>query len=401
VVVVCESCSTRFQLDESRIPPKGTLVRCSRCKATFIARPPAASFEETVQDVVAEVTQAGGAPVPEPAEDLFDTSGDDLGETRGRAKSDEAWEFEEAPAEKPPSPTLGITGTPAHAPEPTAPPVEEIGSPEEWDLLGDSVSEAASEATFVEPERAPDPERAPAPVKQAPVLAQRAAEPARRSLAPARARLEGRVAGLGRAAALAGRTLLHATAWLALAGAFSLGVARVAPRGPALVAPAQPSRVIPLPDGEARGVEVRFVENAFAGTLFVVQGELARGGFDPALGLRVYWVDDSGARLGDGTWGGPAPTSIALRERAPEALRAEGLGAARPAPQHGAFAALFESVPEQATGVALALEPLPTPPVAAALDAPASAAPDQAASAGEPPAGATASSPPAPRPSSE
>ncbi|HEX5632552.1 MAG TPA: zinc-ribbon domain-containing protein, partial [Gemmatimonadales bacterium] len=81
MVVVCESCSTRFRIDDARIPAKGRLVRCSQCKATFIAKPEDASFEETVQEVVAEVTGSGGAPVPEPAADLFDTGGEDLGDT--------------------------------------------------------------------------------------------------------------------------------------------------------------------------------------------------------------------------------------------------------------------------------------------------------------------------------
>jgi predicted Zn finger-like uncharacterized protein len=392
VVVVCESCSTRFQLDQARIPPKGTLVRCSRCKATFIVRPPSVSFEETVQNVVAEVTQAGGAPVPEPAEDLFDKASDDLGETHGRAPSDDSWEFEEGPAEKPPSPTLGITGSEAPERAPAAPPLEEIGSPEDWDLLGDSVAATASEATFVEPE----------PVKPAPVVPERAPAQTRRSAEPARSAPERRAGGgVARVVVDAGRTALRTTAWLALAATFSLGVSRVVPRGPGLVAPAAVSEVIGLPDGEARGVRVRFVENAFAGTLFVVQGELARGRFDPALGLRVHWIDGSGARLGAGEWAGPVPTDFALRERAPEALRADRATRAEPAAQHGTFAAIFETVPAQATGVALALEPLPAPLVPETPEAPASETPEQAASTGATPADATASSPPSLRPSSE
>jgi predicted Zn finger-like uncharacterized protein len=391
VVVVCESCSTRFQLDEARIPPKGTLVRCSRCKATFIVRPPSVSFEETVQDVVAEVTEAGGKPPPEPAEDLFDKGGDDLGETHGRAPSDDAWEFDEGPAEKRPSPTLGITGAEPPAIAPAAQPLEEIGSPEEWDLLGDSVAAAASEATFVEPEPA---KPAPAPPERAPAQARRSAEPGRSAPAP-------RVRGVARVVADTGRAALRATAWLMLATTFSLGLARVVAHGPALVAPAAASEVIGLPDGEARGVHVRFVENAFAGTLFVVQGELARGRFDPALGLRVRWTDEKGAPLGAGEWAGPVPAVQALRERAPEALRADAAGPLQAAPQYGAFAAIFEAVPAQATGVALSLEPLPAPPVVADPEAPASATPEEAASAGASPADATASSPPSPRPSSE
>ena len=44
MVVVCESCSTRFRIDDARIPAKGRLVRCSQCKATFVAKPFSASM---------------------------------------------------------------------------------------------------------------------------------------------------------------------------------------------------------------------------------------------------------------------------------------------------------------------------------------------------------------------
>ena len=391
MVVVCESCSTRFQLDQGRIPPKGTLVRCSRCKATFIVRPPSTSFEETVQDVVAEVTEAGGLPLPEPAEDLFDKASDDLGETHGRSANDDAWEFDEGPPERPPSPALGLPGLPSLSRAPTAPPLEEIGSPEDWDLLGDSVATTASEATFVEPE----------PPTPAPPEPARASAPAKRSAEPVRSVPERRAAGLGRAVVHAGRTALRTTSWLALAATFSFGVVRVVPRGPALFAPAAASEVIRLPDGEARGVHVRFVENAFAGTLFVVQRKLARGSTDPALGLRVHWVDETGARLGAGEWARPVPPVRELRERAPEALRAEAASEAMPAPQQGSFAALFAAIPAEATGVALALEPLPSPPALAVPEAPAGAAPEAEAPAAPAPADATASSPPSLRPSSE
>jgi hypothetical protein len=205
-----------------------------------------------------------------------------------------------------------------------------------------------------------------------------------------------RVARVARVVAEAGRAALRATAWLALAATLSLGLSRVVPHESALVAPAGASEGIGLPDGEARGVRVRLVENAFAGTLFVVQGELARGRFDPALGLRVHWLDESGARVGTGEWAGPVPTDFSLRERAPEALRAEPTARTRPAPQHGAFAAIFEAVPAQAAGFTLALEPLP--PVPEAPEAPGGATSEQA---GPAPADATASSPPSLRPSSE
>jgi hypothetical protein len=196
------------------------------------------------------------------------------------------------------------------------------------------------------------------------------------------------------ALAEAGRSALRTSAWLALAGLVSFGLAQVVPRGTALVVPAQAaSERVALADGEARAVRVRFVENAFAGTLYVVQGELARASADPALGLRVHWLDESGARLGAGVWAQAEPPPAELRERAPETLVARPA----PAPRDGSFVAIFEAVPAEASGFGLALEPLPAPEPLPAGAPPA----EGAASVGPDPAAATASSPPSPPPSSE
>src|SRR5262245_45903003 len=128
---------------------------------------------------------------------------------------------------------------------------------------------------------------------------------------------------------------------------------QVVPRPVARVAPVARD-VIRLADGEAHAVRVRFVENAFAGTLFVVQGELSRGSADPALGLRVQFVDAAGARLGSAAWARSVPELQELRERAPESLRTERASRPSPAPREGAFAAIFETVPAGAMGVDLA-----------------------------------------------
>jgi predicted Zn finger-like uncharacterized protein len=385
VVVVCESCSTRFQIDEARIPAKGTRVRCSRCKTTFFVASPTASFEDTVQEVVAEITDTGGRTVPELAEDLFDRMGDDLGETGSRPNGpldDEAWEFDAEPAPKAPSPALAGSA-PARAAHATAGPVlEEIGSPEDWDLLGDSVDATAREASFLE---APAPKRGPEPT---PALAPERAPS--RAVEVERSWPEPRVRQLGRTLASAGRTATRTVAWLALVLLFTLGVVWVLPASGTLVLPAAPAATVGFSDGEARGVRVRFVENAFVGTLFVVQGELARVNANPLLGLRAYWVDAEGARVGAGEWALPAPRDRELRERAPEALREQLAAAAGQTQLRGPFVALFEAVPDEALGFTLALEPLPTPPADAAP------APVEATQA-EP----TASSPPPPRPSSE
>lgn len=382
MVVVCESCSTRFRIDDARIPAKGRLVRCSQCKATFIAKPEDASFEETVQEVVAEVTGPGGAPVPEPAADLFDAGGEDLGgsATRpgGAPSDDERWEFDEEPrkpaAEPDPRDRFGSTDEA----QGSASALDDIGDPTEWDLLRGSVEPEARQAEFIERPAPPPREVEAAPEPFLRPIAVEAAEPEPVAPTPARRRAPSR--SLGR---LAG-TALRTCAWLALgvltfAGAMPLlstettrDVVRPAPR------------TIGLADGEAREVRGAFVENAFAPSLFVVQGELARPNPDRRLGLRVHFVAADGARIGNATWAGASRTPRDLRERTPAVLQSEIDASARAAARGGRFVAVFAEVPAEAAGFGLALEPLPEPPPA-----------PEAAPA------ATASSPPTPRPSSE
>jgi predicted Zn finger-like uncharacterized protein len=46
MIVTCASCLTKFNLDNSRIPSKGTKVRCSRCRHIFYIVPPPETREE-------------------------------------------------------------------------------------------------------------------------------------------------------------------------------------------------------------------------------------------------------------------------------------------------------------------------------------------------------------------
>jgi predicted Zn finger-like uncharacterized protein len=39
MIITCASCLTKFNLDDSRIPPKGTKVRCSKCRHVFHVSP--------------------------------------------------------------------------------------------------------------------------------------------------------------------------------------------------------------------------------------------------------------------------------------------------------------------------------------------------------------------------
>lgn len=43
MVVTCEKCSTKFNLDASRLPPDGGNVRCTKCGQVFSVKPPKSS----------------------------------------------------------------------------------------------------------------------------------------------------------------------------------------------------------------------------------------------------------------------------------------------------------------------------------------------------------------------
>ncbi len=50
MIVTCASCLTKFSLDDSKIPPQGAKVRCSRCQHVFHVVPPSPIDEEIVED---------------------------------------------------------------------------------------------------------------------------------------------------------------------------------------------------------------------------------------------------------------------------------------------------------------------------------------------------------------
>jgi hypothetical protein len=470
-------------VDEARIPPKGTLVRCSRCKATFIVKAEQPSFEETVQDVVAEVTEAGGQPVPAPSEDLFEQSPDDLG-TTVRGPEEDSWEFDEEPPDhsQPPAgpaeeaqrpftpsepepafteaaaaepevsfsesaaaepevsfsesaaaepevsfsesaaaepensfsepaaaepeisfsepaaaeleasseesdplhaafsdtkptaaetdplePAPSVSASFEGAPEPSNPALDELGPPDDWDLLGDSsVDAAARGATFVEA-----PPEASVAGQEAPTdeAVESGTEPERQaaSRTPSRERLS----ALAKRFIAAGRGAVQGLAWAGVVAALGAGMVTTLPHGTPTLDWSSTPALLPLADGEARDVQVRLVENAFAGTLYVVQGELVRLAADPLLGLRVQWRDAAGETLGTGVWAQSLPPNRALRERAPEAWHESRAGIA-PAPARGAFAAIFTELPEGAVGVAASLERIPGAALPAEVGDPAS-----------------------------
>lgn len=71
MILQCERCQTRFRLEESRLPPTGARVRCSRCKHSFFAMPPGDVTRRGLANALAaEAAATGGVPVPGVTRDL-------------------------------------------------------------------------------------------------------------------------------------------------------------------------------------------------------------------------------------------------------------------------------------------------------------------------------------------
>ncbi len=49
MVISCPECSTRFRVDEGKIPAHGAKIRCARCKHIFVVTPPAPKPEASVE----------------------------------------------------------------------------------------------------------------------------------------------------------------------------------------------------------------------------------------------------------------------------------------------------------------------------------------------------------------
>ena len=60
MVVSCQKCHTRFQLDEARIPKKGVRVRCSKCKHAFFVGKPGAE-DDALHGLAEEAAATGRA----------------------------------------------------------------------------------------------------------------------------------------------------------------------------------------------------------------------------------------------------------------------------------------------------------------------------------------------------
>lgn len=97
MILECEKCESRFQLDENLLHPDGSKVRCSVCSHVFVAYPPEsapleeAGSDEFMDDALAETVALDSPPVLEPEEA-------EVGDETGELDFDRA--FEEAMEEE-------------------------------------------------------------------------------------------------------------------------------------------------------------------------------------------------------------------------------------------------------------------------------------------------------------
>ncbi|MGI9431546.1 MAG: zinc-ribbon domain-containing protein, partial [Myxococcota bacterium] len=96
MVIACEHCNTRFQLDDARVPETGVRVRCSRCKHSFFVAPPGGG-DEALHAVAAEAAQSAAPSVPTSTEDLPPPAAEAAVQPGSAARSggdvEEDWQF--------------------------------------------------------------------------------------------------------------------------------------------------------------------------------------------------------------------------------------------------------------------------------------------------------------------
>lgn len=345
MIVECQYCATRFQLDEGRIPPTGIRARCSQCKQAFFLEHPDASRDDAVDAIVSATLDAPAQGIPEPAADLPSTEVGPIGEEGEpdaalEEEDDFDWEF-----------NLDSPGT-GEATDEAAEPVPERSAfgPSGLELAGDS-AEALPSAVEAVPgvpasEQASD--RPTAGDRRGVVASQ-----------PARAEPVSSVPALPPAVSTLG--------WVAVAGLFALAVVR------GLAGPGESSATaaaVAAGSFRVESVETQWQPVAGHETLLVVRGLL----HNPTAraqrlerALTVVWLDASGAPLdapavvaGRPLNEGVLPTlDPTARERARRAATVALSREPVPSGERVPFAAYIGSVPAGASRVAIRPGPFP------------------------------------------
>jgi len=402
MIVVCEGCDRRFQVDAARIPAGGARVRCKRCGHRFRVAPASgAPAAPTTDDTTLEGTTAPAAPgelhfVTEPSavEDGGTAPPDDAGQAAGE-RTGTSWEFGESifklegagealAAEAPDGAAVATAagaGIAEAGPEASSPPLAGAGDAAERPQAGPGTAESGAAEDAAAPverlelagEAISDRTEAPAAV------AATAAEPGTGEVdddvdpdvdldvdldagLDAAFDLDLPAAPPAASAPAASAARGETPAWLEHAGwAAALVLLAALAHGAVRVAPAPSTAqagTMALAEGlAAENVRGRFVENAEDGTLFRVSGELRNRGTSAAaygVPLRLVLLDARGQPVGDAPVG-PALAETAVREFRADALvarqerEAGALGGATIAPGTGiAFDAVVPALPEEA-----------------------------------------------------
>ena len=317
MIVACERCKTRFQLDDARVPATGIRVRCSRCKHAFVVQRPGQDAADTLHAVAAEAAQRGVA-APPPATVDLDTS-----PPAPSAADEEDWTFNEpeaaaAPVAEPRRARRSVVGqaplldgAQPDAAEDEA--LDAMGSPESWDFGVASAPAPRAGAGAAEAPAA-SATAPPAPSALAAAPERTGAEGAR----AAAARETPAAEDAARPARLRGADTVR---WSAAALLLLLiALVSLAPRPPS---PA--SRVLPdaaLGPLSVVGARLRIVDNAVAGPLLVASGTLRNPGSAPAAAGAALELALEGAAPGLRWRAGLAPDERRLRLDGPDALRA-------------------------------------------------------------------------------
>ncbi len=372
MIVACEKCQTRFQLDDKRVPQEGIRVRCSQCKHAFFIRSSDGDRAEVIDGLAGEAARTGGPSPPEAAQDLSAAPAEELG---GQGEDESDWQFNrDAPqdlqeGEDDDSP-LGESfdaSEPLYETEPEEFDREALGHPDGWEPPPPPGSretpEPAPKPTTVWDGTIPDP----------------VAEPARATL---ETRSAPQPAGARAAPSLSAEPLLPAyswgqriglgVGWLTVTVIFAAGVYGALVRtGRATDSSEAPPLVAGLRAEEVAG---GWIENTHAGPIYVVTGRLRNAGGGLAArgeAIQVTLLSERGAVLDVE----PAPAGLelsrrALHERAPASLTVTQAESARSlawqplaAGEGYRFHAVFGAIPSEAARFRLDAAPVPAPAV--------------------------------------
>lgn len=337
MIVTCERCDTRFQLDDLRVPATGTRVRCSRCKHVFLLMPTDASPAERVHALAEAALRAPDSTPPSVTRDL----------PAPPASEEPEWQFVDT---QPPAPARPATETPGSDPwdgildeekPPEARELDTLGSPEGW--------------TFVSEEAPPlQPSRPAAPASRRPRLPARRVAEAAAEVVPVRSR----------AFELAGWTtttvlllaIVHGIDWT---GAPPPLAARVALESGLVV----------------EDLSVRWVESRVRGPLLVVGGEVVNPAAAPT-GAPAHLTVRVVGPMGEGQANASDPRPLdALRDPPPGAPSSVPLRITPLAPgARVAFEAAVEGPPAAQSRLELRLAPASDAPIRGGSEERASAA---------------------------